>query len=46
MLGKSLMYLLLAQYVIITIVFICERQWNKVLYWVGAGMIQWSVIKM
>ena len=46
MLSKNMMIVFLAAYVILAIVSLFEKQHNRFIYWSGASLIQYAVIKM
>jgi len=45
-LGKSLMVVLLFQYVIIAAVFAGSKDWPRAIYWTGAAIITVAVLLM
>ena len=45
-LSAILMFFLLSQYITLSIVCLIEGNWRKALYWVGAGIINFSIILM
>jgi len=44
MISNWLIKLLLVQYAIITVVCVYECNWPRVIYWVGAGLIQVGIL--
>lgn len=42
--GGILIKILIAQYVVITLVYISQRRWDQILYWSGATLLNIGVL--
>lgn len=46
MLSTKVMVFFLCEYIVLAGIFAWERNWNKLLYWIGGCLIQYAVLKL